>query len=153
MPLFFVGKEFRKFHVQERPMKKLIISSFVWLLFLMGCYIFARSYMDLVYRRYTLYPLCYVVAIVGTLIVSEFSVIMCRFANISKPIIYLGKNSLYMLFIHILDEPLLSRIWKVADSAYVNTICRISVDCIVFSVLMFLLTRIKKHKSIANVAK
>jgi fucose 4-O-acetylase-like acetyltransferase len=93
--------------------------------------------MELAVRRYTLFPICYITAVVGTLIVSEISAILCKFIKISKCISYLEKNSLYMLCIHCFDNEW-SYIWSFTDFSLLNAICRVTVDLILFIFFMFI---------------
>ena len=95
---------------------------------------------------YALYPVCYVIAIVGTIMVSEFSVIACRFPKITMPFKYLGKNSLYMFCIHMLDSYLIQWVWKRTNNEYINSLCRVIVDCVIFAVTMLVLESLKKYR-------
>jgi fucose 4-O-acetylase-like acetyltransferase len=144
LPFFVVGKEFYRFNVDDRAIKKLAISILVWLVGFLCTYLINHTYMELACRRYTLFPLCYIIAVAGTLIVSEISVIFCEFKKISKPICYLGKNSLYMLCIHIFDSYIIW-IWKKSYFSLFNAIFRVAVDIIIFIIYMFVMERLKNN--------
>lgn len=146
MPMFYVGTIFEKFQVENKPVYKLFIDGAIWAGTLFLSYLLVYSYMELACRRYPLYPLCYITAIAGTLMVVEFSVILNRFKKIVRPISYLGKNSLYMLCIHILDSSLFIKFWNITDNPYANSICRIFVDSIVFIGIMFFIEKIRNYK-------
>lgn len=144
-PLFYVGMHFGIFKVESKPAFKLMISGVIWAVVLIISYIFAYHYMELACRRYTLYPLCYVGAIAGTLAVAEISVIIGSLKRFVAPLLYLGKNSLYMLCIHILDSSLFYKFWNLSENSYVNAVLRIAIDSLIFAIFMFFAE--KKHKN------
>ena len=55
-----------------------------------------------------------------------------------KLFIYLGKNSMYMLWIHTMDYAV-SFIWKTTSNNFTNAIIRIFVDVVLFVILMQIL--------------
>jgi fucose 4-O-acetylase-like acetyltransferase len=144
LPFFVIGKNFNLFDVENNAFFKMIFSFCVWLILFVLIYLSTHTYMELACRRYTLFPLCYIVAVSGTLMISEFSVIACNYNAISKAVCYLGKNSLYMLCIHKLDK-LLSSLWELSNYTYINALLRILVDIVLFILFMFAFTRIKKN--------
>lgn len=146
LPFFVIGKEYSMFKVENKPFVKMLVSFFVWAVSLMITFILTYEYMELACRRYTLYPLCFLTATMGTVMISEFSILACRLKKLSKPIIYLGKYSLYMLCIHILDPSLFPRLWNRTDNIYMNALMRVIVDSIIFTVFMFVIEFIKKHR-------
>lgn len=76
-------------------------------------------------------------AILGTLMIAELSVILCKQKKIISPLLYFGKNSLYMLVIHGIDSTWMKRIWLISENIYINIICRIIVDIVVFAAVMY----------------
>lgn len=92
------------------------------------------DYLQLAPRKYPMYPLCYIGAFFGTWMLSELSVLLCNL-SISRPIVYLGKYSMYMLIVHSLDSTLFAKLWIVNKSEYVNCIMRLLVDTILFLLL------------------
>lgn len=148
LPFFVVGKEFDIFDVENKPLKKFLISAVVWSSLFLLSYGKTDNYLILARRRYTLFPICYFIAIAGTLMISEFSVMVCNIKNLATPVCYLGRNSLYMLCIHMMDSVLLRRIWAVTNNYYVNSLCRVVVDIGAFCCLMFAISRIKYRHTI-----
>lgn len=148
LPFFIVGKEYDVFKVENKPFKKMYLCFLIWALLLLISYILTHTYLELACRRYTLYPLCYITAIMGTVMISEFSVLACKLKRISKPFLYLGKNSLYMLCIHILDFSLFYKLWSITNNNYINMLLRVTVDSIIFVILMSVIGFIKKIKKI-----
>ena len=105
--------------------------------------------MELATREYTLFPLCYVIAIAGMVMISTFSMLACQNQKNVKPLLYLGKNSLYMLCIHKVDY-----LWMNCfnfSNQYIRAILTLMIDLGVFSILMFFIEKWKvKNKQSEN---
>lgn len=144
-PLFYVGMHLYAFRVENKPAFKLVLSGAIWAGVLIISYVFAYHYMELACRRYTLYPLCYVGAVAGTMAVAELSVVVCSMKKVVAPLLYLGKYSLYMLCIHILDSSLFYKFWNLSGNSYVNAFLRIAIDSLIFAIFIFM--AVKKHKN------
>ena len=95
LPLFYIGSHFDNFRIKKSPSKKFLLYSFLWGLFLIITYVLGKCTLELAPRRYPAYPLCFITAVLGTLMVSEFSVICCNYRLLSSPLQYIGENSLY----------------------------------------------------------
>lgn len=154
MPFFFWGYRMKKMDVTARPWKKLLLWGVVWIaLYLLGEPNYEiRSYLEFACRRYTLFPICYIAAIAGTMTISEGSVICEKFKILSKPLCYLGKNSLYMLCVHILD-PNWSFAWYVEGHQFVSAAKRGLTDLVAFVIVMFVMFLYKKIKKKLVAAK
>lgn len=82
-----------------------------------------------------MFPLCYFTAISGTLCIIELSYIACNlFEFIKRPILYFGKHSLYLLFVHAMDY-LYTNYWN-SSNLFHASIKRVLLDVIVFFALM-----------------
>ena len=90
-------------------------------------------------RRYPLFPICFITAVAGTMCISEFSVIFRKAKHLVKPIVFLGRNSLYLLCVHILDGNSES-VWHVEGHQFHTALRRCVADIIVFLVVMLVLT-------------
>lgn len=142
MPMFYIGYILRKFCVEHKPVLKLLIFGTGWFVTFYLCYKInegCNGYPYMVYasRQYPSYPFCFLSAILGTLMIAELSVILCKQKKIISPLLYLGKNSLYMLVIHGIDSTWMKRIWLISENIYINIICRIIVDIVVFAAVMY----------------
>ena len=137
-PLLLFGKNFRALCIEEKAGVKLLFSFVLWAVCLLITYRISYSYMELACRRYTLYPFCFIIALLGTIMISELGVLCCRTFPVTKFIVYLGKNSLYMLCIHILDYYLWQWTFSWAKYEVLNAITRVSVDLLVFVVFMLI---------------
>ena len=73
----------------------------------------------------------------------ELSVIFCKAKHLVKPIVFLGRNSLYLLCVHILDGNWES-VWHVEGHQFHTALRRCVADIIVFLAVMLVLTAWKK---------
>ncbi len=145
IPLFYIGQHFNVFNVKKSPLTKFFIYSFIWGILLIVTYIIGHHCLELASRRYPAYPLCFITALAGTLMVSEFSVLCCQYDFLSRPLQYIGKNSLYLLCIHTLEWDYLTKLWNVHPNMYICTILRIILDLALFSIFMLFRSKCLKH--------
>lgn len=88
-------------------------------------------------RSYPLYPVCLVGAIFGTLMTAEFSAFLVnKVKPISRPLVYIGENSIYLFYVHMFDHSVFRRLWNVTGISYVDALLRIVVDLAIFALLM-----------------
>lgn len=144
MPFFYIGILLKAVDMEKRAVQYGCISFVVWASTLFLCFIAKKTYLELACRRYTLFPICYVTAIAGTMLINYFSIVVGKF-KIAKFFTYLGRNSMYMLWVHIMDY-LAKPIWNITDNNWVNSIVRIAVDVALFVLLMCLLVFVKNKK-------
>lgn len=140
MPFFFWGYHMKKMDMTEKPWKKLLVWGIIWIaLYLLGEPNYEiRSYLELACRRYTLFPICFIAAIAGTMLISEIGVVCCKKKRISKPITYLGKNSLYMLCVHTVDSEW-AFLWQVDGHQFISAARRCVTDLVAFAVVMLVI--------------
>lgn len=148
MPFFYVGNYLKNIDVAKRVLLYGCISFIVWASTLFLCYVTKNAYLELACRRYPLFPICYVTAIAGTMLIGCFSIIIGKF-KIMKPFTYLGKNSMYMLWVHIMDS-VVKFMWSKTDNQWINAIIRIAVDMALFVILMLLFTLVKNIRNRKN---
>lgn len=139
LPFFAFGVVLKPKSDQTMTKKQLILCFAVWLLLfrLTTPHLSNWTYMELAQRRYPLYPLCFLGAAAGSLVFCEASKAVCRLGKIVMPVLYIGKNSLYLLMIHHLDT-MWRPIWWMEGHQFVSTFLRITVDLFVFLLLMLL---------------
>ena len=142
LPFFLVGKYFKVFEVEKKPLMKLVVYLVVWGLLFVGTMNVYHSYMELAWRHYASYPILYLVAVAGTLAMTEFCVLMSKIKVPVRPVSYLGKHSMWLLFIHHMD-PIFSRLFWRSENLYINAVMRIAVDLIVFVIVIFAINGIK----------
>ena len=142
MPFFYVGVLLKTVDMEKRAIQYGCISFVVWASTLLLCYAVKNTYMELASRRYPLFPICYVTAFAGTMFIGYFCTAAGKL-KIMKPLTYLGRNSMYMLWVHIMDYTVRS-IWNRTNNNFVDAIIRIAVDLALFAILMYFLTLVKK---------
>ena len=142
-PFFLFGKWLKSYDLEKKALKVSLISFVVWAALYNLVWLWKHEYLELAPRKYAayLYPVCIICAIAGTMLVSGFSQIISKL-RITAPIKYLGRNSLYLLCIHYLDEQYKS-LYKVTSNDYINMLIRIGIDLIVFVLLMLVIKGIK----------
>lgn len=62
------------------------------------------TYLELASRNYPIYPLCFIIAILGTLMFCKFGCLIDRIPVVNTVLRFIGKNSLYLYMIHCLDK-------------------------------------------------
>lgn len=97
-------------------------------------------------RRYTLFPFCYIAAIAATVFVECLSIIVSKF-KIMKPVIYIGKNSMYMFWVHYMDY-VVQFAWKRTGNGFINAALRIIIDIALFFGLNAIYSRKGKREII-----
>lgn len=145
MPLFYLGSFFSSFKVENKPLIKLLVYGLIWLILIAPRYYFIKIGFDLNARLYLPYPLSLIIAVFGVLSVSEFSVLVVKLNKIVKPLIYLGKNSLYLYLIHSIDS-CYRNMWKITDNGYLNCLCRMGIDILLFIVVMAIVEMVRKKR-------
>lgn len=135
LPFFYHGYRMKFMHLNEYPLHKMLIWILVWLITLALTFTGHWTYMELAVRRYTLFPICYISAIAGTMAICECSIILCRLKRITIPIISIGKNSMYLLCIHILDS-YWNKIWFVHGHQFNSAVRRLLADLAIFCLII-----------------
>ena len=128
-----------------------MVAGIIWLLtfYITFPNVNEQTYLELAVRRYGLFPLGFICAIAGTLVVCELSKCIDRIPILSGIIGFIGANSLYLFVIHCLDglEPV-ERLWNVGNDLYVIGVRRIGIDIILM--LLFWLIKVLWKKSIQS---
>lgn len=123
----WLGQYFSKKKITESTNSRLITSLAIWLITI-SILLLTNSYtLNLPFRVYPLFPLCYVTAVTGTLFISYLSQYLVKFHRLASPLVYLGKYSLYLLCIHCLDH-IYEPIWHLTDMTLLNGVIRIIID-------------------------
>ncbi len=136
------GQWLKKYNMEKDALKTFIISIIIWSSLFLYTYITKHSYLELTCRRYPLFPICYISAISGTMMLSSFSQIISKFDFLSGPIKYLGKNSLIMLWVHCFDT-YFKFAYQLSSYSLINAIIRIIIDFGIFALIMLLINHEK----------
>lgn len=147
LPLIYVGSSFHNIDFSQNALKKTILYFLLWLLLFALTFPNAKSetYLHVATQRYTLYPICFICAICGTLFVCECSYFATKF-KLSCCISFIGKYSLYFLFAHYFDT-LFEGLWKIGNDQYLRFFIRLSIDILIFFIILGFVTLFKKISS------
>lgn len=137
VPFFLVGYWLSRHDIWNRPVRLMLASLAVWLLTLRLQFpnLSQWTYLELACRRYPLYPICYLTAVAGTLFICALSQLMMKLGRIVAPIVYLGRNSMYMLIVHCFDGYWYSW-WAAPGRQLVESAKRLAADLVVFVTVM-----------------
>lgn len=142
MPFLYVGGKIKN-RLEEKWQRDLLLSTILWIaLFVVS----SDKLFNLAARYYPGYPLCFVTAIVGAIMVCTWSIGLCKVKLVARPLVYFGKNSLYMMCIHVLDYSLLKCFWDVSSNLYIRILLRLTVDIVALSLVVFIQERIRGYK-------
>lgn len=139
MPFFYYGYRLKKKDMFKSATKNMAIWGITWIVSLLITFPDYNNwtYLELATRRYNLFPICYLTAISGTMFVSEFSVVVTnKIKRIIKPVVYFGRNSLYLLCVHIMDYNWYN-LWNVEGHQFYSAIKRTILDLLFFIILMY----------------
>ena len=128
-----------------KPQKKwIIICASVWTMFMGMIYLNDMHSMSLAGRVYTLFPICYIIAISGVYV---FICICFKAAEIRtlRVINVLGANSLLLLCIHYLDK-FFKFMWRITDYNILNAVIRILIDSIICILIVKVIEVLKCNK-------
>ncbi len=144
-PFFYLGDWLKGVEIEKGSWKLLIVFGVVWLSTLALEYPdwSQWTYLELAWRRYPLYPLCYVTAAAGSLFCCEVSVFLVKLGDVVRPLLFLGKNSLIMLCIHIMDY-LWHPLCYGGGPALFSLFLKLCVDSLIFLFVMMVRRRIKR---------
>ncbi len=144
IPFFYVGMKYSMLKVQENALLKLLISTAIWAAMFWLTYVLSgNTYLELALRRYPCYPLCLIVSVAGTVMISEASVLLSQLWLTSKTLAFLGRYSLYLLFIHHLDGYLLTSFYYITDNWYINALFRLIEDIFILIIVVLIKQKIK----------
>ena len=145
LPLYLVGKYIQK----NTPLIKntiiLSISLLIWALTFFLEYMVKKCSMEFTIRTYPLYPLCFLTAIAGSIFILSASISLLKIKSFLKPLIFIGKNSMYLFWVHIMDY-LLKSVWDIEENLFLRVTVRIIIDILFFIVLMTILSFLRKRK-------
>ena len=144
-PFFLLGEWLKKYDIETKTAGKAILWLFVWAASFLLINYLKHSYLNLASRTYPLFPICYVCAIAGTMAVSCLSQLISRIKTVSKPLMYLGKNSIVMLCVHCFDR-YYRFAWKITGNESINLVLRLAEDILAFAVIMLIINLVKKRK-------
>lgn len=96
------------------------------------------TYLEFACRRYHTFPVCYMTAFFGTMFFIELSHLLSKAKPLSTPIIYIGKNSMYLLLVHCLDT-IFSKYFANYPNQFIQALARVICNLIIFAIVMLII--------------
>lgn len=156
LPFFYWGHYLQEqgyiYNIDQQKSRYLVMRCFAYavawgiLLFFTRYNWFDYTYFELANRVYPFYPLCLIVAILGTMSLSYLSMIISKIPIMCKALGIMGQNSLYILYVHFLDM-YWEKLWIVSGRPFHTTIKRILVDIIIVCLMLFIKKMIRYMKA------
>ncbi|RKI88676.1 hypothetical protein D7V94_19055 [Parablautia intestinalis] len=135
MPFFWFGDYLKHANLNRKRAAGCIVSLLIWGITFAMSYFIKNDYMELAGRRYPLFPLCYITAMAGTMFICYFSQYMLMLGGLAKPLVYIGRNSIYLYCVHAMDY-VYGFIWSRTNSNIVNGMIRIVADVFMCVILV-----------------
>lgn len=153
-PFFYCGYYLKNCSIEKYTYKKMLIWCVIWLitLYLSFPNYNTWTYLELAVRRYNLFPICYISAIAATIFISKLSFYIGKINILAKPLIFIGKNSLYLLCIHIMDG-IFGNLWTIENHQFFTAIKRTLINLLFFIIFMSIRFAILKTKNTINSKK
>lgn len=135
MPFFYFGYRFGRITKEGRNVfgRKSAALQLVWpvlwivTLLLTFPDVKLWSYLELSIRRYSLFPVSYLCAIAGIMMMIAFSKLCCRSRFVKRPVLAIGKNCLYLYIIHMVD-PYWRQIYEIDGRQFMTALARVGID-------------------------
>ncbi|MGN0245655.1 MAG: acyltransferase family protein [Lachnospiraceae bacterium] len=148
-PFFAFGQLLKRFDWEHKSGMRMMLCILIW-----GVCFFLTypnpddwTYLEVGLRRYSVFPISYLCALTGTVALGVLGQYIGRWEKqpafgkpvsmIAKPFYIIGKNSMYLLCIHIMDQ-LWDFIWYVEGHQFLSAIRRLGTDLLIFAVVMII---------------
>lgn len=145
LPFLFFGDTLKSMNLVSSSKKLTYWAIVVWVVSFFIMYCCRGSYLEIAKRHYTLFPVCFICAVAGVMVISRLSISAERHERISALLQFLGRNTMAILIVHCMDE-YFSFIWELTQNEFVNGINRIVVDVTI--VWLFVTVQSKFNKSV-----
>lgn len=146
-PFFAFGNLLKQFDWEHKSGRRMMLCILIW-----GVSFFVTypnlddwTYLEVGLRRYSVFPIGYLCALTGTVALGVLGQYIGRWETkpafgklvsmIAKPFYLIGKNSIYLLCIHIMDQ-LWDFVWYVEGHQFLSAIRRLGTDILIFVVVM-----------------
>lgn len=136
MPFFYSGYYLKKQKL-ESSLKNILIYGIIWIVTLWITFPNHEywSFLQIAVRIYPVYPISFICAISGTMLICDISKYLSEL-KVSLPIMWIGKNSIYLFIIHVLDYYII-KLWD-SNNQYISVIKRISIDLLILLIIILL---------------
>lgn len=124
--------------------KRLIVNTICWWVGVLMILYISHNSLGMAVRRYPLFPLCYVIAFIGTFAICDISKLLVKTDWIRKPICTIGEFSFDLLCVHILDVLWMPFLEQSVHNTILLTTVRVLLD--ISLSFIYLLIRKKTFK-------
>ncbi len=144
LPLLYFGYWLKKSNFANKPALTILREALMcmvawWALLYMTFPDYKKiSYLELAPRSFPVYPLCFIIAILGTVMFCKFCCLIDKIPGINSVLRFIGKNSMYLYMVHSLDRTW-DKYWDFGDDQKVKMAMRCLTDFGVFLVFMLVL--------------
>ena len=145
LPLYLVGKYIQQNTLLIKNTVILPISLLIWGLTFFLEYTVKGYSMEFTIRAYPIYPLCFLTAIAGSIFIVSASISLLKIKSFLRPLIFIGKNSMYLFWVHIMDY-LLKSVWDIEENLFLRVTVRIIIDMFFFIILIKVISFLKEKK-------
>lgn len=142
LPFLYIGYHFKEIeNLNIFTLKKVWLWGIVLLFWALLAMLSYQNCFNLAARRYPLFPLCFVTAILGSLVCIALSKLLEK-AKIFLPIQFFGRYCLYFYVVHCIDF-MWESWWRITNNIFLNFLTRFAIDLAFFFVLIGLYFMIK----------
>ena len=146
LPFFVTGFYLRKNIGVLAKNMLMFFCGIIWIVITVIIIVSDMPYLELAARRYSFFPISFITAICGSLFVIKICSLLQTNKKICKGIIYVGKRSMYIYFVHSIDT-IWGFIWNVNKyNIAISIIIRMVLDIILGLLISVGLERIKEIK-------
>lgn len=136
----FLGYKLKNFDFSKRPLLRNIILLIVWgaTMVIMWFSATGGTYMAISNRRYTLFPLCYICAVAGSLLFLQVIFWIEKYLPkvMTKPISFLGRYTLYIVCIHGFGQFCFKYWFNISENVHINNLVYFGVGTAMFIVVL-----------------
>lgn len=159
MSFLWFGYILKYLDVNKRMYSRFIISAAVFLMMLVISYRISNTYLELAVRKYPLFPICYLIAIIGSMCLIYGCNIIDHWKSVSAinilydKICLIGRNSLYLYLIHVMDPIWFQYVSYHITNEWVLMVIRLVIDIVILFVVLKIRDSFKIRKGVTKVAK
>lgn len=147
LPFFLCGACLKQYlHTENKLCGKFFCASAIWCLTFAVQFYGHGEYLNIAERVYPVFPLCYITAIAGSLGTAYFCQMLLSKWKTPHLLLFLGKHSLCLYCIHILDS-IFIMLWYRSQYSCINSLTRIAIDTAICTAIVSSTEYIKSKRS------
>lgn len=138
LPLLAFGDYLKRIDLTKKWFLYGFIALGVWLTSFAYVFWVTDNFLDFANRQYPLFHLCFLPAVAGVVFVCCLCIALTKLGVVMKPLIYLGRYSLYFFCVHAVDD-LFSFFWASPDDLWLRVLFRLLTDIVLFILVRLLI--------------